>query len=228
MGMSQLFIIFGFSLVVALTGAVVPGPLFTYTIIKTLDTPRRGFLVGARVIGGHALLESAMIVAILVGVSAFLKNPVVVKLIGAAGGAFLLYMGIGIVVDVSRKRLRAEMNGKTQNPSEVPRGPALGISNPVVGGALVSMSNPYWWVWWATVGFGFMLQYRVSFANWPALLFFFAGHEMGDLAWYFTLSTLVSMGKNRINDRTFGWILLGCGTLIIAFGIWLGFSVLVR
>jgi threonine/homoserine/homoserine lactone efflux protein len=221
MGVSQLFVIFGFSLVVALTGAVVPGPLFTYTIIKTLDTPRRGFLVGARVIGGHAILESALIVAILVGVSAFLNNPVVIKIIGAAGGAFLLYMGIGIVVDVSRKRLRAEMNGKTSSP-------ALGISNPVVGGALVSMSNPYWWVWWATVGFGFMLQYRVSFANWPALLVFLAGHEMGDLAWYFTLSTLVSMGRNRLNDRTFGWILLGCGTLIIAFGVWLGLSVLMR
>ena len=44
-----------------------------------------------------------------------------------------------------------------------------------VGGVLVSMSNPYWWIWWATVGSAFMVQYRIGWGTWPLLAAFFAG-----------------------------------------------------
>jgi threonine/homoserine/homoserine lactone efflux protein len=221
--MAGLFIVFGFALAVALTGAMVPGPLFSYTILKTLETRRRGYLVGARVIAGHALLEGALVTAILLGFSVFLKNDTVIKVIGVVGGAFLLYMGGGIVLDVVRGRADLRLDGE-----ENAGGPVVRISNPVLGGVLVSMANPYWWIWWATVGFGFMLQYRVSFQNWPALVSFFAGHEAGDLAWYLAVSTLVFLGRRKINRRAYAALLLCCSGMIIAFGVYLGAAALLR
>jgi threonine/homoserine/homoserine lactone efflux protein len=90
------------------------------------------------------------------------------------------------------------------------------------------MSNPYWWIWWATVGFGFMLQYRISFVNWQGLLFFLIGHEMGDLLWYVMISTLVFMGRHRINERIYKGILIGCSAVIIGFGFFLGISAFIQ
>jgi threonine/homoserine/homoserine lactone efflux protein len=90
-----------------------------------------------------------------------------------------------------------------------------------MGGVLVSMSNPYWWIWWATVGFAFMTQYRISFLNWPALLVFVIGHELGDLGWYFTVSVLVFLGKSRINLKVYHLVLLICGIFLAGFGVYL-------
>jgi threonine/homoserine/homoserine lactone efflux protein len=238
--MADLFIIFGFALVVALTGAMVPGPLFSYTIVKTLETRRRGFLVGFWVIAGHALLEGVLIIAILLGFSTFLKNDLVIKAIGVVGGGFLLYMGASIILDVVRGKADLNLEGAAAdtvapsgNDTGAPSGDNTGASvsrirNPVLGGILVSMSNPYWWIWWATVGFGFMLQYRVSFENWPALLSFFTGHEMGDLAWYMAVSTLVFLGRRRINRRVYAGLLVGCSVLIMGFGVYLGIAAFTR
>jgi threonine/homoserine/homoserine lactone efflux protein len=117
--MNELILIFTFSLVVALSGAIVPGPLLTYTIVKTLDTRHRGFLVGVWVIGGHALLESVLIVGILLGFSTFLKNSFVIKIIGILGGSFLLYMGLSIIVDIIKKRVKFALGEKEQSARRV-------------------------------------------------------------------------------------------------------------
>jgi threonine/homoserine/homoserine lactone efflux protein len=219
--MNNLIIIFSLSLVVALTGAIVPGPLLTYTIVKTLDTKRRGFLVGVWVIGGHALLESVLIVCILLGFSTFLKNTLVIKLIGVLGGLFLLYLGTRIIIDVARRKVPRELNEEKNAAGNNTSRSAMHLSNPILGGVLISMSNPYWWIWWTTVGFGFMLKYRISFGNWPALLSFLVGHEMGDLLWYFLISTLIFMGRNRINEKIYSLLLLFCSVVIIGFGVFL-------
>lgn len=55
LNLSTIWIIASFSFVVALSGALVAGPLLTYTIMKTLETGRRGSLIGAVAISGHAV-----------------------------------------------------------------------------------------------------------------------------------------------------------------------------
>jgi hypothetical protein len=47
---SALWVIFSFSFLVALTGAMSPGPLLTYTIIKAAKTSKRGYLMGLWII----------------------------------------------------------------------------------------------------------------------------------------------------------------------------------
>lgn len=102
------------------------------------------------------------------------------------------------------------------------------INNPVIGGILVSMSNPYWWVWWATLGFSLMLQLKVSFRNPAGLLAFFLGHEAGDLAWYVPVSMLVFWGRKKINKTVYTVILVFCAAAIIGFGLYLSLSALLK
>lgn len=216
--MGAFWVVLSLSFVVALSGAMAPGPLLTYTIIKTLQSRSRGYLVGVWVIAGHSLLESVLIVAILLGLSPVLKHPLAVKIIGCLGGAFLVYLGASLVRDVLKGKINTSLENHTGGSS--PRG--LQKLGPVWGGILISMSNPYWWVWWASIGFAFMLQYGISFSSWPLLLAFFIGHEGGDFAWYIAVSTLVFLGRRRINDRIYRIVLVLCAVVMIGLGVYLG------
>lgn len=210
---------------VALSGALVPGPLLTYTIVKTMQTQKRGFLVGAWVIAGHALLESALVVLLLLGFAAVLKQPMALKIIGMVGGTFLIFMGLSLLINLIREKVPKVFN----NINESQEPPAAGeqeirLPRPILGGIVVSMSNPYWWIWWATIGMAFMLQYDISFKNWPALLAFLVGHELGDLGWYWIVSILISLGRGRISEKVYRIVLAVCAVVMIGFGLYLGIS----
>jgi hypothetical protein len=99
-----------------------------------------------------------------------------------------------------------------------------GLDNPIIGGIVVSMSNPYLWVWWATIGFAFMIQFNVSFKEWSRLLAFFVGHEAGDLAWYLFVSILSFFGLRYFNKKVYCGILVCCGIFMILFGLYMGIS----
>ena len=217
-------VVFGFSFLVALTGAMAPGPLLTYTIIKSAQTRRRGYLMGVWIIIGHAILEMAVVIALLLGFSFVLQNITVVRGIGVVGGLILVAFGGAIIRDIFLGRIPVNLTA----PDVPHAGPAEDdtrpIDNPVLGGVLISMANPYWWVWWATIGFAFMVQFGISFSNWPALLAFFLGHEAGDLLWYVIVSTLAYFGLRRLNRQVYYGILSLCGLFMIGFGVYLGVS----
>ena len=99
---STFWMIFSFSFLVALTGAMSPGPLLTYTIIKSVQTKKRGYLMGLWIIIGHAILEMVIIIFLLLGFSFILKNIIVVRSIGIIGGLILIGFGASIIRDVSR------------------------------------------------------------------------------------------------------------------------------
>lgn len=228
MDISLFFTILSLSFVVALTGAMAPGPLLTYTIIKSARTRKRGYLVGVWVITGHALIEAAIILLLLLlaGFSSFMQKDITAKAIGVTGGVILIFFGLSIIRDLYRERIPDEFNDDapaaepTGNP---PRTKRL-LGNPVAGGALVSMSNPYWWIWWATIGFAFMMEFDVSFTNLTGFLAFFLGHEAGDLAWYFFVSALSFWGVRRLNRKIYYGLLGCCAVFMAGFGVYLGVS----
>jgi len=221
---SAFWLIFSFSFLVALTGALSPGPLLTYTIIKSVKTAKRGYLVGLWVITGHAILEIGIIIFLLLGFSFLLKNMIVVRTIGIAGGLILVYFGVSIIRDVYRGNVPTGFLNSRGEQNQVPEAVGKGLENPIIGGFIVSMSNPYWWVWWATIGFAFLIQFDISFERWPNLVTFFLGHEAGDLAWYLFVSFLAFFGMRHLNKRVYYGVLVCCAVFMILFGISLGIS----
>jgi len=223
--LSEFWLIFSFSFLVALTGAMSPGPLLTYTIIKSVKTKRRGYLMGLWIITGHAILEMGIIILLLLGFSFVLKNITVVRIIGVSGGLILILFGASIIRDIINGNISTNF---LNSQNEINKDPGLienkGIENPIFGGIMVSMSNPYWWVWWATIGFAFMIQFNISFKKWPKLLAFFLGHEAGDLIWYLLVSTLAFFGLRRMNRKAYYGILMFCALFMVLFGIYLGIS----
>lgn len=223
MSAAGLWVIFSLSFVMSLSGALMPGPMLTYTIAQTMRADRAGWLIGPRVVVGHAILEGVLLCGLVLGVVEFLHDPLAAKIIGVVGAVLLAYMGVGLIREALRGRALqlGAADGKPAAPE--PRGARRSLPPPVAG-ALVSMSNPYFWIWWVTIGSAFLIRFDVTIQRWQALLAFFVGHELGDFGWYTIVSSVLHLGRRSIPRGATTVILGVCGIVIIGFGIWLGIS----
>ncbi len=217
--MAAFFTVFGMSFITALSGALQPGPLLAYTITETLRSPRRGWLTGARVVAGHAVLEFVLVVGILLGLSALLTHPVTKLAMGLLGTAVLVLLAVLTILDVFLKDVSLPSGNEAGNATR--RGP---LANPYLGGAFISMINPFWWIWWATLGFFFMQQYGVSLLYPLLFLAFFAGHEAGDLAWYMFVSVMAHTGRRWLGKRVYQGILIVIAAGLVVFAGYLFYS----
>lgn len=199
-GALELIQIFSTALIVAFSGAMVPGPLLTVTIS---ETARKGLIAAFLLIVGHSLLELVLVVGFAFGLLAILENPLIIRSIGVLGGAFLLWMGYGLVTDSYRGRISLDFDG----------GEAHSSAGPVIQGVVTSISNPYWTLWWVTIGAGFVLsslKYGVA-----GLFFFYAGHILGDFVWYAVIAYSVVTGKRFLSDKVYHGILFVCGLFLV-------------
>ena len=207
-----------YSFLIALTGALTPGPLLTFTIYKSVQQ-KRGYLAGIFIILGHALIELILILVLLAGASLLFQNIIFLTLIGIIGGIFLLIFGFLVIRNTIKSDPSVNFNLKDNNLKGYK-------GNSFIGGIIVSLSNPYWTFWWAVVGLGFLVNFNITFATPIALLLFFIGHELGDIVWYLPVSTFVYLGGKKINPKIYRRILIICASFMIIFGLYLSFNII--
>lgn len=210
--MLELIGIFFTSFLVALSGALMPGPLLTVTIT---ESAKRGFWIGPLMILGHAILEIGFILLILWGVGEFLMQNTILSGISFFGTAILLWMGLGMLKE-SKNITLPKMEEAPSQSDEIRRRPFL--KNPVALGILVSLSNPYWTVWWLTIGLAYIFM-SIKFGV-TGVVIFFIGHILADLIWYSTVSASVSFGSRFFTDRTFRVLVLVCGLFLVGFSFY--------
>jgi len=195
-------LIFTTAFVVALSGAMMPGPLLAVTIS---EAARRGFWAGPQLMLGHAMLELALIAALAAGLSSFIDNELVMAIVSLLGGAILLGMGSLAVRKVWQKIKLPKAS------SERGGGKTL-----VLSGIMVSLSNPYWLIWWITLGMAYLLwSLNLGIAG---VATFFIGHILADLAWYALVAFIIATGRKIMNDTVYRVILLVCGLALLALG----------
>lgn len=198
--------IFASSFLIALSGALMPGPLLTATIS---ESSRRGFWAGPLMIGGHALLELALLAALLLGLAPILQLPLVFIFCALGGSVILLWMAWGMFRSLPALSLNWEAR------------PERG-KHPVVSGILMSVANPYWIIWWATIGLGYIL-YSQQFGFW-GVAFFFAGHILADLLWYSFISAAVAGGRHLLTDRLYRGLIAGLAVFLVAFACYFAYA----
>jgi threonine/homoserine/homoserine lactone efflux protein len=199
----QLFGIAVSAFIIALTGALMPGPLLTVTISESIH---RGKWTGFFLIIGHGLLELGLIFLILAGFGHFFKINKVVGIISLVGGLILLWMGW----DTVRKAKGLSLSFNLKNPSH-------SSCNPILTGILASISNPYWSIWWATIGIGYLAASLIH--GWMGITAFFIGHISADFIWYTLISFSITGGKKFISNRIYRGVLVTCGGILCIFGI---------
>lgn len=208
--MLNLAAIFCSSFIIALSGAMMPGPLLTVTIS---ESARRGATAGPQIIAGHAVLEFFMIVVLLMGLGPLLQSDRSFVIIALAGASVMLWMAAGMFRSLPVITL----------PSAAGHGAGL---HPVFSGFIMSLANPYWVIWWAAIGLGYVTYSMKS--GYAGVACFFTGHISADLAWYTLVSASIAKGKRLMNDFTYRIIIGACAAVLALFALWFAFSGLQR
>lgn len=210
----DLAVIFVTSLIVGFSGALAPGPVLTYVIA---ESARQGFSVGPRVVLGHVSLEVALVVAVALGIGAWLTTAPATIAIGLIGGLMLLWLARQILRGVASGRLRLDLaQEQTLRAS----------GRPVAAGVILSASNPYFVLWWATIGLGYIAT-ALRFGP-LGLAVFYAGHALADLTWYSGVSGVVAAGRRYVNQTLYRGVLGICGLFLIGLGVFFLADALIR
>ena len=214
--------IFASSFIIGLSGAMMPGPLLAVTI---RHASTRGFSAAPLLVLGHAILEAALVCLLLFGLTEWIRGDKAIIAIALLGSAMLLRMAAGMAMEVRTLRFDAAPGGVRGRAND---GKGSGV-RPVIDGIVTSASNPYWSLWWATIGLGYLLLSRGQ--GWRGVLAFFSGHILSDAAWYLFVGAAVSAGRNWFTDRVYRGVVGACAVFLVFFALtfgYLGVSRLVR
>jgi threonine/homoserine/homoserine lactone efflux protein len=161
------------------------------------------------VVLGHGLLEILLVAGITLGLGAVLARESVLGALGVLGGIVLVWMAWGM--------LRGLRGLKLQGGAP----PGAG-RHPVLAGILTTASNPYWTLWWATIGLGYVaLSQRLGATGLGA---FYLGHICSDLAWYSLVSGTLAAGGGLLTDRVYRGLVGACAVFLFAFGVYFGYA----
>lgn len=192
------------SFAVGLSGALVPGPMLTVTVS---DSVKKGSVAGPLIVLGHFLTEFILILFILAGFSWLVGSTDAAIIIGTLGGAMLIYMGY----HTSKSTLNIE-----KQPAIDDKGSNYGS---IIKGVLTSLSNPYFFIWWATIGLAFLFK-GLEIAGMVGLFGFIIGHWSADLGWFSAVSFFSSKGSQIMNQKQYQLLMKICGIFLIVLGIY--------
>ncbi|HHV99516.1 MAG TPA: LysE family transporter [Clostridiaceae bacterium] len=200
-----IFISFINAFLIGFSGAMMPGPMLGVTIDGSI---KKGFVAGPLTVLGHAILELILVITMAFGLKDFFANPVVSGLIGVFGGAFLGWTGYGMV----KSGIKNTVSINSQQ-----KGNVIG-NNLVLAGIIVSISNPYFFIWWASTG---MESIRRAYTmGLTGVVFFYFGHILSDFVWYSIVAAAFASGKKLINDTVYRWLMILLGFFISGFSIY--------
>jgi len=182
---------------IGLTGALAPGPTLVATVNSSL---KEGWTAGPKVAAGHALVETLIFLLIVGGLAAAMQQYS--QTIALAGGLALIIFGFMTVLG-SRKATLAAPQGQV-------------IGNAYLAGIITSAANPYFWIWWLSVGSALVLSGLHSGLLMAAL--FMIGHWGADFGWYTLVSSSLDRGRSILSEKSYRRILGICGGFLVCFG----------
>lgn len=185
---------------VSASGVLAPGPLF---VANMLYGARRGAMSGIKVAHGHAVVEIAVIAAIATGLfsaPAFVEQYA--SAIAVIGGAAVLGFA-GLQVYSVLKERRQEPAAQNKRPF------AIGI-------ALTAL-NPFFLVWWLTVGLKLIAD-SSAFGAVEGVGMLFGMHVWMDYAWLAATAYLASKGSSVLGSKYYKMLMLGLAGVLVYYG----------
>lgn len=179
----------------------MPGPVLASTIAEGYNDK----YAGAKIAIGHAFIEFPIMFAIFFGFGYFFAMTQVKVIIGIAGGILLLFLGWKMIFYKAKE-------GKVV------------FHNLWFLGTMVSISSPYFFLWWATVGAS--LIFKAIEIGLFAFISFTIVHWLCDFVWYSFVSITTYKSKKFWTERVRMIVLSICGIIMIFFGIYFIFSAL--
>ena len=187
-------------IIISASGVMSPGPLFAANITYGL---RQGVKAGIKIAIGHSIVELPLVILLGIGVFSLEIFPEFRTIISIFG-AITLFGFAGIQITTVLKKKKNILNKPKQGP--------------IVTGILLSALNPFFIVWWLTIGFKLISDAMLIWA-FAGILIVFVLHIWMDFAWLGITAFLASKSKGIISNTNYKIIMLALSVVLIYFGI---------
>ena len=183
------------AVLISLSGVMAPGPITAVTVSKGTKSPHAGAIIAL----GHGIVEIPLMILILYGFGEILKILYIKAIIGLLGGLFLLKMGLALLKGIKQAKI---------DSSNDPH-------SPLMAGIILSLANPYFLIWWATIGS--ILIFRSITFGLLGFAIFMVLHWSCDFFWCYFLSALSFKGGQFFGKRLQQVLFLICGVFLLFF-----------
>lgn len=188
---------------VTVSGALAPGPLFFATVSHGAKSGAKSGLLFSV---GHMLFELPLAAVLAFGFSTVVDQPIVRPLTGLLGGVALLFFGVLQI----RESLVPKRGG--------PMFSGILVRNPVLLGIIFTGLNPYFIMWWLTIGIKLMSDLSV-FLSLVSFLLMYVSHVWMDYAWLTLSAYLARRGVSLIGGKGYRILMIVFGLILICFGL---------
>ena len=198
--MLEIFSFLGLVIVISASGVMSPGPLFAANVMYGL---REGRISGIKMAAGHTVVEFPLILLLGIGFFSIESIPEIRTIITVLGAAGLFGFAILQIRSVAKQKFSLETRSG---------------QGPFVAGILLSALNPFFIIWWLTIGLVLISESIQNFGI-IGIVILFLFHIWMDYAWLFTIAIFSSKAKNYLSKRNFKMIIIGLSVVLIYFGI---------
>jgi threonine/homoserine/homoserine lactone efflux protein len=202
-------------ILVSTSGVLSPGPLF---FINILYGSKYGSFVGLKIASGHAIVEFPLIIALSYGLYSFSYtlhlSDVIFKVIGLIGGIFLLFFAILQIISI--------LKNKSTN-SQVITNPKFNMKNPILAGFIFTIINPFFLVWWLTIGSKLISDSVINFGILEGISIIFLSHIWMDYFWLWFTSFMINRGKSIIKEKVYRIFVFAISVILGIYGFYLLF-----
>ena len=190
--------------IVTASGALAPSPLFFGLL---MHGSRDGARAGLSCAIGHTIVEFPLVIALALGLLAAANQPAIRGVIGFVGGIGLIGFGILQVYDTIRNKPEF---GSALEKRKLPG------SSLILGLAMTGL-NPYFILWWLTIGSILIVQ-ALAFAAIIGVLVMYVSHVWMDYAYLTIIAHLGKKGKAIVGSRYYRFVLVAFGLVLIYYG----------
>ena len=198
--MQEIFGFLGLVIIISASGVMSPGPLFAANVMYGL---REGKISGIKMAIGHTIVEFPLIVLLGVGFFSIESVPEIRTVITIFGAVGLFGFAILQIRAVTKEKFSIEIKSG---------------QGPFVAGILLSALNPFFIIWWLTIGLVLISESIQNFGI-IGIMILFLFHIWMDYAWLFTIAAFSSKAKNYLSKRNFKIIIFVLSIVLIYFGI---------
>ena len=188
---------------VSVSGVLSPGPLF---LVSTLRATKLGAMSGIQCAIGHTIVEAPLVLGLSLGLAILLSHTSL-RLIAVVEGFVLLIFAIFQFRQASRK---VEVNS-TGLPASWEGRPG------VILGIVFTALNPFFVIWWLTVGSA-LISRAILLGAFGGVALMYAAHIWIDYAWLGGTATIASH-ERFVLGKWFRLLLVVFGGAMAYFGI---------
>jgi threonine/homoserine/homoserine lactone efflux protein len=203
--------------IISLSGALQPGPVTATAITLGAKNRWAGVLLAI----GHGIVEFPLMLLIILGLGSVFQKPPTQITIGLVGGAVLLYMAFSMFK--SSSSVIPAQAGIHSSPSLTTQNSTLNTQrSAILAGIVLTASNPYFLIWWATVGLA--LATRATQFGLHAFVLFTITHWLVDLLWVTALSLAAFHGTSLLGPKSLTITLKICAAAMLLFALFFLYS----